>query len=60
MTTITTQFKIHASFNIKQLMRSKVGIQVLHVKGWRPLFEFTAEDMMKLLQKKVILKRRMK
>jgi len=48
MTAISAQFKVYASIDMKHLMKSKVQLQVLHSKGWRPLFEFTAQDIMKI------------
>ena len=51
MKAISAQFKVHASFDWNNLVKSKVQLQVLHAKGWRPLFEFTGQDMMKFFTK---------
>jgi hypothetical protein len=55
LTIISAQFKILAKFDFA---KSKVELHVLHAKGWRPLFELTAQDIIKLFNK--VKKRKIK
>lgn len=47
MTAVSAHFKLYAKFDWNNITKSKVQLQVKHVNGWRPVFEFTIEDMMK-------------
>lgn len=58
MTTVSAQFKVHASFNIKQLMKAKISVQALKGKEFRTLFELTAQDIVKLFNRQQIKRKR--
>lgn len=46
------QFKGFVKFNSYNFSQSSIQFQVKHAKGWRTLFEFTAQDMVNLFTKK--------
>lgn len=52
MATISTHFKGKVQFDVHHFSSSRFELHVKHVKGWRPLFVFTAADLMKLFKTK--------
>ena len=51
MVVITTQFRGSIKFNSVEFSKSKIEVQARHATGWKKVFEFTAEDMIKLFSK---------
>lgn len=59
MATVSTHFKGLVQFDVHKFKESRFELHVKHVKGWKPLFVFTAGDIMKLFKKKQLIKRTM-
>lgn len=57
MATITTHFMGKVQLDVHEFAKSRFELHVKHVKGWRPLFIFTAADIAKLFAKKQLTKR---
>ena len=52
------QFKGLVVFDKHDFGKSKLQLQMLRGKDWRPVFEITAQDMMKLFNKKPKINKR--
>lgn len=46
------QFKGFVKFDSHNFSQSSIQLQFKHAKGWRTLFEITAQDMINILTKK--------
>lgn len=52
MPSISAQFKIFAAIDFNDITNSKLQLQVLKNKAWRPLFELTAKDFINRKKKR--------
>lgn len=55
---VTAQFRGFIVIDVKNISQSKVQLELKHEDGWRPLFEFNVQDVMRVLYNKRIVQKK--